>query len=204
MRRLLWRATFVAGVACLGLAARGAGPWLVCTAHVDTPDIVVALASHEWERLPRAAQLARAFPRSRVWLTEPTHPDVFNCDDCQHRMDTLVLWGVARDRVTVLPDRAANTWEEALAVRRALEREGLRPVRVAVVTSAYHTRRAGATFRTVLAGTGATVGVYDPGRWSEYVPARWWAQLYGVRYVGYELAATLVKYPVEHGVMPWY
>jgi uncharacterized SAM-binding protein YcdF (DUF218 family) len=70
-----------------------------------------------------------------VWLTHPRWIDQYNCYDCESRVDAFVLWGLPRDRVSVLPDRAANTWEEALAVVLAIEREGLQRPRVAIVTS---------------------------------------------------------------------
>ena len=71
-------------------------PWS-STAEIDQPDAIVSLASHEWERLPEAAALARRAPKAIVVLSQPINLNAFNCHDCEHRVDRLVAAGVAAD-----------------------------------------------------------------------------------------------------------
>ena len=66
----------VAGLAVIlliGFAVRYSGETLVMSRHVDRPNVIVVLASHEWERLPTAAQLARQNAAAQVLLTLPVH-----------------------------------------------------------------------------------------------------------------------------------
>ena len=46
-----------------------AGSALVVSEPLASPDAIVSLASHEWERLPAAAALARQYPEALVVLT---------------------------------------------------------------------------------------------------------------------------------------
>jgi uncharacterized SAM-binding protein YcdF (DUF218 family) len=177
-----------------------AGRVLVVSAPVDRPQAIVSLASHEWERLPATAALAAQFPDALVVLTLPESPNLHNCHDCANRAHRLALAGVAEARVRIVRLTAPGTHGEALATRALLQGSGLR--RVLVVTSPYHTRRALATFRSVLASLGATVGVVPASATSPARPARWWTSPYDRAYVAYEWAALLF-YAGRHGVWPW-
>jgi uncharacterized SAM-binding protein YcdF (DUF218 family) len=175
---------------------RDAGTALVVNVELDRPDAIVSLASHEWERLPAAAALARKNPGAQVLLTVPIAANQFNCHDCSRRVDRLVAAGVARNRIVMLPRRVFRTRDEAEAVRQWAGSHGLRSVMV--VTSAYHTRRALDTFRNMLAGTGIAVGVYPAGL-SDVDPDRWWRHKYDRWYVDYEWRAR-VFYLIRFGV----
>jgi uncharacterized SAM-binding protein YcdF (DUF218 family) len=177
-------------------AARDAGTALVAHVELERPDAIVSLASHEWERLPATAALARKNPWAQVLLTAPMSVNEFNCHDCYHRIDRLVAAGVEEDRIVILPRRVFRTRDEAEAVREWAGSHGLRSVMV--VTSAYHTRRALDTFRNMLAGTGIAVGVYPAGL-SDVEPGRWWRHKYDRWYVGYEWRAR-VYYLIRFGV----
>src|SRR5689334_21128638 len=93
------------------------GTALVVERDVASPDAIVMLASHEWERLPSAAALARQHPSATVLLTVPTVIGPFNCYRCPDRPAWLEKEGVAGRRIHVLAQTAANTHEEALAAR---------------------------------------------------------------------------------------
>ena len=119
------------------------------------------------------------------------------CYNCANRVDDLQRLGVDRARVIVVPIVESNTYGEALAVRDLARRLQFR--RILIVTSTYHTRRALATFRRVLASSGITLGV-QPADVSAYAhPSSWWAWPYDRWYVAYEWSA-LVWYRVHHGV----
>lgn len=196
-RRSFRRATMVLALALAGIGVlRHAGTSLVVARDVGPPDAVVMLASHEWERLPAAAALARLYPSSVVLLTVPRVVTRFNCHLCGERVAWLEREGVAASRIIVLPDGVTNTYDEARATRHYLAGHPLRAV--LVVTSPYHTRRALHVFEHVLGSTGAAVGVV-PATGAAGDPARWWMRKYDRWYVAYEWAA-LLEYRVKYGV----
>jgi uncharacterized SAM-binding protein YcdF (DUF218 family) len=189
-RATLWRAALAAAVLALGIwMLVHAGAALVVFVPAEPPDAILPLASHEWERLPKAAALAQQFPASVVLLTMPAVVTEANCHRCGDRSGWLIGQGLRAERVTVLPDRGAGTHDEAEAARNYAERHGVR--RLAIVTSPYHARRALATFQTVFAGLGTELGVYPACGDSPARPDRWWAQPYDRAYVAYEWTAIL-------------
>lgn len=196
-RRLAWLTARIGIAAVCIWTTMHAGTALVVTREALPPDAIIMLASHEWERLPAAAALARQFPASVVLLTVPRVVTTLNCYRCGERVDWLEREGVPKSRIRVLPYHVVNTHDEALA---ALDYATSCPVRrLAVVTSPYHTRRALATFQTVLAGTPVNVGVMPATGTSPAEPGRWWWHRYDRHYVAYEWAAIL-SYRVKFGV----
>lgn len=184
----------IAGVALLTWAASHAGTALVVDVPEIAPQVIVSLASHEWERLPEAARLARENPKAVVLLTQPVRPSERNCYECASRANRLVALGVPASRIRLLTLRVNNTYDEALAVRAFLRQTGAR--RVLVVTSRFHTRRALAAFRHALRPLHPSIGVAG-APWAGVRPDRWWDSAYGRWYVTRELAAT-VYYCFRH------
>jgi hypothetical protein len=80
-----------------------AGTALVVERDVGPPDAIIMLASHEWERLPAAAALARRHRGAIVMLTFPVVVTVYNCHMCGERAERLVEEGVERKRIRYLP-----------------------------------------------------------------------------------------------------
>ena len=199
VRRRRWQRA--GGAALLLMAAsiwplREAGTALVIAREIDQPDAIVSLASHEWERLPDAAALARQAPKAMVVLSLPIAPNAFNCHGCGDRLDWLVAAGVEPARIALMERKVYRTLDEAQAFK---EWAAGRPVRsVMVVTSPYHTARALASFRQVLSGTGIAVGVH-PASGSPAQPRSWWRHKYDRWYVSYEWRARLF-YLVRFGV----
>ena len=192
MRRLLAarkRKLAAAGILALAVyALLHAGTGLVVRAPLETPDAILVLGSHEWERLPEAADAARRAPHALVFLTLPRSPNLYNCHDCERRPARLVAAGVSRQRIVELPEKVSNTRDEAAAARGECQRRGVRSL--LIVTSPYHTRRALATFRRAFDGSGIAVGVLPSGA-SPARPARWWLAAYDRAYVRYEWAAII-------------
>jgi uncharacterized SAM-binding protein YcdF (DUF218 family) len=185
-------------VVLLLAAGSRAGSALVVARDVPAPDALVALASHEWERLPALARLASGAPEAVVLLTQPVQPSAANCHLCAERVSWLQALGVTSDRVVVLPRRVGNTRDEAMAVAayRATHPLG----RLVVVTSPYHTRRALAVFASVLGGS-VRLGVHPATERSPAKPDRWWRASYDRAYVAYEWTA-LAWYVMRYGVNP--
>ena len=150
------------------------------------PQAIISLGSHEWERLPAAAELARTSGTALVFLTQPRIPSVHNCHDCGHRAHRLVAAGVQPRRIVLLPLRVSNTRDEAAAARAECERRGL--TRLLIVTSPYHTRRAWRVFERGFAGSHIALGIV-PSAYSPARPGEWWKAPYDRAYVRYEYAA---------------
>jgi uncharacterized SAM-binding protein YcdF (DUF218 family) len=161
------------------------GTALVREVPLSSPDAIVSLASHEWERLPIAAVLAFEAPRSLVILTVPPEVNEFNCHDCDNRVNRLVAYGVPADRIHVVPiDPGSGTYNEAMACRRFAQQHAIQ--RLLIVTSPFHSRRALATFRSVFEGSGVELGMAPAFDTSDADPPRWWMTPYGRWYVAYE------------------
>jgi uncharacterized SAM-binding protein YcdF (DUF218 family) len=160
------------------------------------PDAIIALGSHEWERLPVAAKLAREYPSSLVILTTPDKITPYNCDDCPNRVARMRRMGVDERRIRVVQLTAHGTFGEAAACSRLIHSEGVH--NVLLVTSPYHTRRALAVFRQAFAPD-VHLGVEPATETSPSDPRTWWSTPYGRWYVSYEWAAT-IYYAVRYRV----
>jgi uncharacterized SAM-binding protein YcdF (DUF218 family) len=182
-----------------GAGVRTAGTLLVSTRPIERPDAILSLSSHEWERLPTTAGLAKATPSAQVLLTLPRPATVFNCHDCSGRVGRLQRLGVSPDRVRVIDLTEPGTYGEAIAARTFARQTEIR--RLVVVTTPYHTRRALAVFRAVFDGSGIEIGI-EPAASSPASPERWWATPYDRAYVAYEWAA-LVYYAFRYRIVPW-
>lgn len=196
-RHFLAAALFVATAGTVFLEI---GNVLALSAPIPAPDAIVALGSHEWERLPVAAQLARANPRAVVLLTTPVSVTEKNCYRCDRRVEWLVRAGVKRKQVVILAHKVRNTHDEAAASYSYAATRGMHAV--LVVTSPYHGRRALATFRQAFSGAPVRVGIQTALLESGARPQLWWSRPYDRWYVGYESAAILM-YAVRYRVNPF-
>jgi uncharacterized SAM-binding protein YcdF (DUF218 family) len=183
-------------VAVLWLGTR-AGSFLVVERPIESPDAIISLASHEWERLPETIRLAHRYPDSLVLLTLPPVVDEYNCHDCAHRVDLLRRNGISGQRIRVLPITLSGTFGEAAVAFDFVTHEHIR--RLIVVTSPYHTRRSLATFRRVFDESGVDIGIEPATATSPARPYAWWRTPYDRWYVRYEWAA-MGYYLVRHHV----
>jgi len=194
-------ASLVGGILVIAaLAVPRAGDLLVVMRSVPSPQAIVELASHEWERLPATAREAAQYPEAVILLTQPVRPTVDNCTSCADRVGWLVWLGAGGHPIVVLRRRVLNTHDEALAVREYCQQNAIK--RLLVVTSPYHTRRTLATFVSVFRGLDTQIGVYPASQESTARPDEWWRQPYDRAYVRYEWAA-LAWYAIRYGVSPF-
>ncbi len=173
--RRLWAVAVVALMLAVAVGRR-AGDILVVARELDSPQAVVVLGSHEWERLPAAAQLAKRTPAAMVLLTNPVTPTPENCYHCAARGAWLSSLGVEPARIETLPSLVTNTYDEAFAALEYCQRRSI--VRLLIVTSPYHTRRALATFAAVFRSSDITLGIYPALAASPSRPASWWRYPY--------------------------
>lgn len=181
------------------VAGRHAGSALVVSRDVADPDAILVLGSHEWERLPAAAERARRSPEALVLLSVPRVITEQNCHRCTERGDWLVTLGVDATRLRLLPRSVTNTRDEARAALMFAQQH--RVQRLLVVTSPYHTRRALATFDAVFNGSGVAIGVTSSSDLSAARPERWWRSPYDRWYVRYEWSA-IAFYLMRYGIIP--
>ena len=178
--------------------AMSAGSALVVRHDVPAPDAFISLGSHEWERLPAVARLARTSPNAAVLLTQPVKPTPANCHRCAERVGWLQSLGTPSERLVILPRKVGNTHDEAMAVAEYARTMPIR--RLVIVTSPYHARRAFVVFASVL-GSEVVVGLHPATEDSPAHPAQWWMGPYDRTYVPYEWAA-LTWYGLRYGIHP--
>ncbi len=135
------------------------------------------------ERASRAAELWNEGRAPRIFLTRDSERGGWSEEEQRNptfnerAVDELRREGVASDKIEVLPERVASTYDEAVMLRRYAADNGLRSL--LVVTSAYHSRRALWTMQRVFEGSGIQVGleVAEPGRQSPGAATWWWHRL---------------------------
>jgi uncharacterized SAM-binding protein YcdF (DUF218 family) len=94
--------------------------------------------------------------------------------------DALVAMGVPAAAVIIAPGSVDNTADEAAMLKSLAAQRGWH--RVIVVTSKFHTRRAGFAMRRGLRGSGVQV-VVRASRYDAADPARWWRRRPDLRFV---------------------
>jgi uncharacterized SAM-binding protein YcdF (DUF218 family) len=190
-------ALLIAAMAAILVVGAHAGTALVVSHPLADPDAIVSLASHGWERLPVATEIAAENPHALLLLTLPQMPNEYNCYECSGRAHQLEQAGISKDRIRILPLTSGGTHGEAIAVRDFAQRSPIK--RLMIVTSPYHTRRSLALFRNILAGTDTAIGITPASAKSKARPDQWWRTPYDRWYVRYEWAA-IPYYFVRYGV----
>jgi len=142
-------------------------------------DIIVVLGSFRLERTLEAGMLFREGWAPRILLLRP--PDLVR-DSVRQQLgihvpvfldiqkDALAQMGVPAAVILDSPETQDSTLTEAAAVAEFARQQGFK--RVIVVTSPYHTGRAGSTFDA--AAKGAFQVVIRPDRYEDVDPDRWW------------------------------
>lgn len=105
--------------------------------------------------------------------------------------NAMVQLGVPAQAIVADPGSVDNTASEANLLRAMVIARHW--TRVIVVTSKYHTRRAGFAFRRGLKGTGATP-IMRASRYDPFDPAHWWRSRPDVRYGSREWVALILYY----------
>jgi uncharacterized SAM-binding protein YcdF (DUF218 family) len=110
----------------------------------------------------------------------------------------LETHGVPMESIVKFPHRAANTREEAEALKALVANRGWR--RVLIVTSNYHTRRTRFIFSRVFPSNVAVrvSAAHD----SEFDPAHWWETRLGVKLFSGELVGYVVAWWELRGKSP--
>lgn len=99
--------------------------------------------------------------------------------------DLLLTLGVSPEDMLRLEDTTDRTSDEAEMLKRLIEKEEIEGC-IIVVTSKYHTRRAGIIFRDIFKQAGNEIVIRTP-RFEDYDPKEWWHDSRGIR-------ATIIEY----------
>lgn len=170
-----------------------AGRFLVKQDQLQKADVIFVLGGTRVERWLEAVDLYKEGWAPRIvlspGLTEPAEAGlrargVMYPREGDLARDGAIALGVPAGIVSVLAEDVDNTAAEAVALSRLLSADQAR--RVIVVTSGYHTRRAGFAFRRQFANTPVQVTVRG-SRYSSVQPARWWRSRSDIRLLMTEL-----------------
>jgi uncharacterized SAM-binding protein YcdF (DUF218 family) len=152
-----------------------------------TADIAVVLAGDPYgQRLLFAADLARQGHVKQILVSGPRYFDIHECDVA---IQFAIRKGHPAGWFIALPNDALSTREEARVVVDELKRRGA--ASFLLVTSDYHTGRAGRIFRSTIRkmGGGPEVRVVAaPDRW--FRPDGWWKSREGLKIVFLEWSKT--------------
>ena len=108
-------------------------------------DIAVVLAGDGYgERVLKGAELVRQGFTAKVLVSGPE--GIYGYNEAELAIPFAIRHGYPESWFAPLPHKAMSTREEAAAVAPELRRRGVR--RCLLVTSNYHTRRAGGIFRS--------------------------------------------------------
>lgn len=183
----------------LTLAAAGvvvavfAGRILYAEDPLDRADVLYVLAGARADRWLEAAELFRGGYAPRIVLGSGggdaaerllAGRGVRLPTDGELARDGLLQLGVPPAAIIVPDSRNDNTAEESSAFARIAATERWRSV--IVVTSKFHTRRAGYAMRRALRGTGMRV-IVRASRYDTFRTGAWWTDRHSVRMVLFEL-----------------
>lgn len=190
-RKSRWLAAAVAFailVALTPLWVRLLGHFLVREQAPFRADMIVALAGdQEGERILKAASLAAAGWAPRVLVSGP--PCCYGRHESDMAIDFAVRHGYPRGMFIPLPIEGRSTREEAGEIVAALDREHVK--RFIIVTSTYHSRRAGSIYAGLVSRDQFRV-VAAPDH--AFTPDGWWRTREGLKQTFFEWSKTLANW----------
>jgi uncharacterized SAM-binding protein YcdF (DUF218 family) len=198
------RTFWIAVIALLVIGTAGflrLGTFLVDEDPVQPSDAIFVLAGSQMNRPLEAADLYRAGAARTIVISQDSSDEavlaleargVHHPRHAEMVRDTLIKDGIPAAAI-LMPTRIHdNTAQEAQTLRELARTHDW--TRVIVVTSKYHTRRAGFAMRRELRDTRVTV-ILRASRYDRSHPARWWRHRGDIRFLLQEvpkLAAYLL------------
>ena len=200
VRRMLARAIVALNIVAILAAAcflPFAGRYLVHEDPLEHADAILVLAGARVERWMEAVDLFKEGWAPRIILSpgqvEAAESDLLALglrypDESETVRDLMVKLHVPTEAIVALPRFVDNTAQEAASIDEMAVKAGW--TRLIVVTSKYHTRRAGFAFRREFQATHVEI-VMRASRYDRARPERWWAFRRDARYVTSELQKLL-------------
>ena len=165
---------------------RTAGRYLVHSQSPEIADAVLVLAGdYRGGRMRKAAELVRAGYAPIALVSGPY--EMYGMNEAELAIQYAVRQGAPASYFEPVHIRAYSTLEEAHAFVPELRKRNIR--KLLLVTSNFHTRRAGRIFGQVLGPSVAirTVAAGDPF----FQPDSWWHNREGQKTLFYEYSKTL-------------
>lgn len=173
---------------------------LIVEKPLETADAILVLGgSHTYlERTNKAAELYRKGAAAKIYLTDDgeqagwSHAEQRNPWFVELARDALIANGVAAENIEILQPQVSGTIYEARLLAEKAKSTNLKSI--LIVTSAYHTRRALATFERAFAenNPSATIGIIaaPPGIQTP-APRFWWLSAFGWQIVAGEYVKSI-------------
>jgi uncharacterized SAM-binding protein YcdF (DUF218 family) len=152
-------------------------------------DIAVVLGGDLWgNRIKKAGDLVRQGYVPAALVSGP--PGFYDQHECEPEIAYAVRHGYPPQYFIAFPDEARSTQDEATMILPELRRRNVH--RVLLVTSDYHSRRAGRIFRAAERSLGGGIEirmVATPDK--EFHPDSWWQSRQGRKIAFMEWSKTL-------------
>jgi uncharacterized SAM-binding protein YcdF (DUF218 family) len=170
----------------LWLAALGG--WLVRTDPPARADVAVVLAGdRSGYRILKAAEMVRQGYTQTVLVSGPD--EFYGYNEAELAIPFAVRSGYPPSWFVAAPNQSRSTQEEALAMVDVLRKRSVRTC--LLVTSDYHTRRAGKIYRAAAPDVDFRVeGAYTP----DFTPATWWHTREGRKLFFLEWTKTVTEW----------
>lgn len=152
---------------------------------VKSDAILVLAGDFGGDRMRHAARLLREGYAPYVLVSGPM--PIYGVNEADLAIEMVRQEGYTNERFEPLYIRASSTLEEAKQVAPELQRRGIHSV--LIVTSDYHTARAGRLFRKSLGGGIRVRMVAAPD--AHFPRATWWKEREGLKTVFYESLKTI-------------
>lgn len=181
-KRLALAATLLGALVLGGSLFRGLGRLLVRDdeAAPGAPYIALLIGDATAVRVERARQLLAASDKSILLLAREEKNEFVEMGLSRAQADLyreyLLRHGVSEERIVPIEGCwNSSTWEEVSCLRRHLESAGPLPKRLPIVTSWFHTSRAGWLAERAFRDTGVAIEMV-PAYGPRDDPSRWWSE----------------------------
>jgi len=181
------------------------GAFLYDEQPLQRADAIFVFAGTRMERALEAADLYKQGYATLVVLTEELSDGAIDAlarrgimvpTDAEVARDVMIRLGMPPDAIVIAPGVHNSTGQEAQTLRSLARVRGWR--RVIVVTSKFHTRRAGLAARREVGGMGVEV-VAHASRYDSAGAVHWWGTRSDVRWVLLE-TEKIIAYWLRLGV----
>jgi uncharacterized SAM-binding protein YcdF (DUF218 family) len=190
-RRILWLAAvsvLVAAAAAHPIWLAAIGRFLVSAGDPVQADAVLVLAGDSYgHRVMKGGELIRRGYAPRAFVSGT--PGYYDTHECDLAIAFAVRRGYPESCFVPIRHVSYSTLEEARNVLPELRRRGVR--KLLIVTSDYHTRRAGAIFRALAPDLAISVVA---ARDEFFTPEGWWKSRQGQKAVYFELSKTIANW----------
>ncbi|MGF1586961.1 MAG: YdcF family protein [Bacteroidales bacterium] len=161
-----------------------AGGFLVVEDEPANADIIVVLMGSQGERMLQAFDIYEAGYSKRIVMTDTYSPGsdalaergIYLKNSTDLAIEIGIELGINPEDISVIPEIARSTGDEAVAVRRYIESENNIDTLI-LVTSDYHSRRSRAIFRRSFSKLENPVElIVLPGKYSGFNAGRWYTE----------------------------